>query len=152
MLVGEMGVNQQASGSPKFMKEVMNMFDKTSSGWAYWAYMKNDKWSPFNDDGSNMEARNLVVRPYPKSVAGQPRSYGFEIEAGKFWLDFYADSNIKAPTEIYIPKNHYPNGYNLQIDQDEEFWQTKWDENKRVLQIFTKSDKNMEFKIVISPK
>ncbi|RLD83758.1 MAG: hypothetical protein DRJ07_06075 [Bacteroidetes bacterium] len=152
MLIGEMGVNQTSTGSPEFMEEVLNMFDKTSSGWAYWAYVKKDKWSPFNDDGSNMDARNLVVRPYPQSVAGQPSSYGFEIETGKFWLDFYADSNIKVPTEVYIPKRHYTNGWDIKIDQDEKLWKTNWDENKRVLQIFNLSDKNIEFKITIHPR
>ncbi len=152
MLIGEMGVNQTSTGSPEFMEEVLNMFDKTSSGWAYWEYSRKSKWSPFNDDGSNMDARNLVVRPYPQSVAGQPRSYGFEIETGKFWLDFYADSNIKAPTEVYIPKRHYPNGWDLNIDVDRELWKTNWDESKRVLQIFNLSDKNLEYKITIHPK
>jgi len=152
MLVGEMGIDQTGDGATEFMTEVLNMFDKTSSGWAYWAYVKNDNWSPFNDDGSNMEAQNLVVRPYPKCVAGQPRSYGFEIETGKFWLDFYADSNIKVPTEVYIPKRHYPNGWDLNIDVDRDLWKTNWDESKRILQIFNLSDKNLEYKIMIHPK
>lgn len=152
MLVGEMGVDQTSSGSPEFMEEVMNMFDKTSSGWAYWAYMKKDRWSPFNDDGSNMIARNLVVRPYPKSVAGQPKSYGFDVNSGKFWLDFNTDPKVKAPTEIYIPKNHYPNGWDLQIDQDSKLWESKWDEKTRVLEIFGKTDEIVMFKVEITPK
>jgi endoglycosylceramidase len=152
MLVGEFGLNLQAPGATDFMHDALEMMDKTSSGWAYWAYLKKNKWSPFNDDDSNKEARDIMVRPYPQLVAGQPVSYGYDVEENKFWLNFIADSQIEAPTEIYLPEKNYPNGWDLKIDQDKELWKSQWIENRRILQIFTPGDKNIEFKITISPK
>ncbi|RLD67966.1 MAG: hypothetical protein DRI95_03900, partial [Bacteroidetes bacterium] len=131
---------------------IMKMLDKTSSGWAYWAYMKNDKWSPFDENDASHAARDIIVRPYPQCVAGQPVSYGYDPDENKFWLNFISDKDIKAPTEIYIPENNYPNGWNLNIDKEQKLWETKWDENRRILQLFTKNYENMEFKIIIGPK
>ncbi|RUA09532.1 MAG: hypothetical protein DSY82_05785, partial [Flavobacteriia bacterium] len=152
LLVGEFGVNQTRSDSPKFMDDVLTMFDKTTSGWAYWAYMKNDSWSPFNDDNSNIEARHLVVRPYPKCVAGHPVSYGFDNKTKEFWLDFKVDPKIDAPTEIYIPKHHYPKGWDLKIDGKENTWKTFLDYKSRVLQVYNPEGKTKEYKITIWPK
>ena len=152
MLVGEFGLGLTEPRAPDYVEDVLTMLDKTSSGWAYWAYMKNDRWSPFNENGQTENQANLLERPYPQCVAGKVESYGFDYDTKEFWLDFISDQNIQAPTEIYLPEDSYPNGWNLTIDKEEELWQTKWIESKRILQVFIKSDKNIGFKITISPK
>jgi len=152
MLVGEFGLNIKEPGALDYMRGIMKMLDKTSSGWAYWAYMKNDKWSPFDENDASHAARDIIVRPYPRCVAGQPESYGYDPDKNQFWLNFISDKEIKAPTEIYIPKNNYPNGWDLKINQDEKCWQTKWDEESRILQIFTESNEDIEFEITIKAK
>jgi endoglycosylceramidase len=152
MLVGEFGLNLQDPGAIDFMQDALDMMDQTSSGWAYWAYMKKDKWSPFNDDDSNKEARDMMVRPYPQLVAGQPVSYGYDVEKERFWLNFISDPKIKAATEIYLPEKNYPKGWDLKIDQNKDLWKTKWIEERNILQVFTSGDKETEFNITISPK
>ena len=152
MLVGEFGLNLTASGSADYLRETMEMLDKTSSGWTYWAYMENDKWTTFTEDESVKEHTNIVLRPYPKAVAGHPISYGFDMESKAFWLDFMSDVNLNAPTEIYLPENHYPNGWELIIDQDDKLWKTNWIAKERVLQIFTRAGENKVFNIKITPK
>lgn len=152
MLVGEFGLNIKEPGSLNYLSAVMTMLDKTSSGWAYWAYMKNDKWSPFDENDASHAARDILVRAYPKCVAGQPLSYGFDLDENKFWLSFIADAKIKAPTEIYIPESKYPNGWEITINQDEKLWETKWDEDKRILRLIVKGNENKELEITIKPK
>lgn len=152
MLVGEFGLNLKEPGALDYLRGVMKMLDKTSSGWAYWAYMKNDSWSPFNEDGLTYEACDILVRPYPQCVAGQPVSYGYDPEENRFWLEFVANAKIQAPTEIYIPEEDYPNGWDLKIDRGKKYWQTNWIEDKRILQVFTNVAEDEVFKMVISPE
>jgi endoglycosylceramidase len=152
MLVGEFGLDLKAKGSEDFLRETMNMLDKTSSGWTYWAYMENDRWTTFTQDASVKDKTDIVFRPYPKAVAGHPISYGFDIETKEFWLDFTSDVKLNAPTEIYIPENHYPKGWELKIDQDEKLWKTNWIAEKRILQVFTRTGENKIFKIRINSK
>ena len=152
MLVGEFGLNVTEPGAPDYMRNLMKMLDKISSGWAYWAYMKNDKWSPFDENSSSHKARDILVRPYPRCVAGHPISYGYDPGDGRFWLHFVADKEIKGPTEIYIPGEDYPDGWKLSINREEKDWQTRWDEESRVLQVFVRVPGETEMEIVITPK
>lgn len=152
MLVGEFGLDLKAEGSEDYLKEVMNMLDKTSSGWAYWAYMENDRWTTFTEDETMKAKTDIVFRPYPKAVAGKPISYGFDHDSKEFWLNFESDPKIKAPTEIYLPENHFPTGYELSIEQDDGLWESNWIEEKRILQIFKGDIDKSTVKIRIYPK
>ncbi len=152
MLVGEFGLNIKQPGSLDFLKDAMTMLDKTSSGWAYWAYMKNDSWSPFDENAKSTEANEILIRPYPQSVAGNPISYGFDLEDVRFWLTFSSDASITAPTEIYIPQKHYPNGYELKINIDKKSYRTVWDENRSILKLFIEEGENSKIDMSIIPK
>ncbi len=152
LLVGEFGLNIKEPGAFDYLRSLMKMLDKTSGGWAYWAYMKNDSWSPFDENSQSKEARDILVRPYPRCVAGVPVSYGFDPQVRRFWLNYKADKKIKAPTEIYIPENDYPEGWDIKTNIEEKYMQTGWDESKRILKVITNGAGNNEIKITIIPK
>lgn len=53
-------------------------------------------------------------------------SYGFDIVSKKFWLVFNSDSQIQTPTGIYLPENHYPDGWKLNINKGQQQYETRW--------------------------
>ena len=65
--------------------------------------------------GSNLKQAKLdvLVRPYPRAVAGTPISYAFHAGADDrlFELVYEVDLSVRAPTEVFIPARHYPDGY-----------------------------------------
>ena len=151
MLIGEFGLDGSQPGAIDFLDEVMKISDKILSGWAYWAYTKGGSWSPINKDGSEQEKMDILMRPYPQCVAGQPISYGYDRKKETFWLRFIPDSDIDAPSKIYLPENIYPEGGSIETDMPENKWHTEWDEITRVLQIFAGECEPNKYKITISP-
>ena len=55
------------------------------------------------------------VRPYAMATAGRPLRMSFDRITGKFRYSFEADLSIKAPTEIFVPSIHYPDGFDIDI-------------------------------------
>ncbi|MFX1508744.1 MAG: cellulase family glycosylhydrolase [Promethearchaeota archaeon] len=52
-------------------------------------------------------------RPHIVAIAGTPLSMGFSIKQKEFRLEFDADPKIKAPSIIYVPAFHYPEGFQV---------------------------------------
>ncbi len=52
-------------------------------------------------------------RPHFVAVAGTPLAMSFSLKRKTFQFEFYANPNIDAPTILYIPKVHYPEGYRV---------------------------------------
>ena len=162
LMVGEFGLNLTKPGALDYLKKSMKMFDEITSGWAYWAYMKKDTWSPFHNekwspfagnDSPHKIAVSILTRPYPYCVAGHPVSYGFDEDKKEFTLVFQPDKSIKEPTEIYIPDDDYPNGWKLETNINKGNVKQQWVENKNILKLWitTKDDKE-KVKITVTPK
>ncbi|HEY4126081.1 MAG TPA: hypothetical protein VGM36_15770, partial [Rhizomicrobium sp.] len=49
-------------------------------------------------------------RPYARRIQGEPLSVSFDATTALFELTFNADPAVPAPTEIFVPAIHYPNG------------------------------------------
>jgi endoglycosylceramidase len=77
--------------------------------------------------GDNVKRAKLaaLARPYPRAVAGTPRSYGFDPQTKRFDLVY----STRAPageelghrlprsrlTEVFIPRIQYPDGYSVEV-------------------------------------
>jgi endoglycosylceramidase len=159
MLVGEFGLNVTKEGSSDYLRHLMKMFDKITSGWAYWAYMKNDSWSPFHrkkwtpflKEDSHSMAKSILVRPYPQAVAGHPVSYGFDNEKKRMWLTFIPDKTVKLPTVIYLSKDDYPDGWDLKINLEQGSYATRWDEDRRLLYLTVKDTNKKKVVLEVLP-
>jgi hypothetical protein len=66
-----------------------------------------------NDIYSGGRALDAAIRPYPYKVAGFPLEYYFNPYKVEFYLKFNPDTEIIAPTEIFVPEYHYGNGYEV---------------------------------------
>jgi len=69
-----------------------------------------------NCGGRALEA---VVRPYAWKVAGRPLEMAFDRRRRIFDFAFQHDPTVTAPTEIYVPKFQYPDGYEVEISDGE---------------------------------
>lgn len=65
-----------------------------------------------NSGGRGLEG---FCRPYARRTAGEPTHMAFDRTGGTFELRYMSDSTISAPTELFIPKIQYPNGYEIEL-------------------------------------
>ncbi|MFW9938714.1 MAG: cellulase family glycosylhydrolase [Candidatus Thorarchaeota archaeon] len=72
-----------------------------------------------NPDDINSGGRAIkgFCRPHFIRCSGEPLKTDFVIKQGRFYFEFNGDTSIKAPTILYIPQIHYPNGYNVAISE-----------------------------------
>ena len=150
MLIGELGVMNTVTGANEYLKEAMAMADRSTSGWAYWSY-DGGSMGVINGDGSEQQKINILVRVYPRAVAGSPVSYGYDPGTRTFELVF-KETGINAPTEIYIPaKRFFPEGFKLSVSDPADSWSSEWDAESEVLKIYTDPGQ-AEHTITIAPR
>ena len=103
--------------------------DEYLVGWMYWHY-KN--WGDpttvsgetgaqglFSQDSDLTTLKagkaDLLVRPYPQATAGIPLQLAFDPQT-KVFAYRYAPRPATAPTEIFVPDRHYPNGFDVTVE------------------------------------
>jgi endoglycosylceramidase len=57
-----------------------------------------------------------VQRPYPMAVAGTLQRYAFDPVTGEFECVWREHASVVAPTRMYVPRVHYPGGYDIHVD------------------------------------
>ena len=81
-------------------------------------FSKDQQTDP-NDINSGSRAIKGFCRPRVLRCAGIPLKMEFDMKEGLFLLEFDGDASIKAPTIIYIPKIHFPSGFNIDLSEGE---------------------------------
>ena len=104
--------------------------DRHMMSWQYWSYFNRDPCcerphegivhdlsQPPVGDNIKRPKLDVLVRPYPRAVAGTPTSFRFhsDREDRLFELAYKTDRSIKAPTEIFVPRRHYRGGYQVTV-------------------------------------
>ncbi len=99
--------------------------DEALTGWIYWAYKRwddpttaDDAQGLFRDDADRSTTKPKVrtlVRTYPQSTCGTPRSLSFDPGNGDFAYTYDAGACDGQPTEIFVSPLHYPDGYDIDI-------------------------------------
>jgi hypothetical protein len=72
-------------------------------------YSRDDVASP-SDLDSGGRALRAFCRPYVRHWAGTPRRMAFDLETGRFDAALEREPSIDAPTVVYVPRLHYPDG------------------------------------------
>lgn len=103
-----------------FVEQILTMADRLQIGWAYWAY---DSGSPSGsalraDDGTDNPAAAVVVRPYPRAIAGEPVSFAFDEPTRTLELTFESRDGVTGPTELAVPAHTYPEGFDVDVSTD----------------------------------
>ncbi len=74
-----------------------------------------DQRSDPGDIHSGGRALRALVRPYARKTSGKPISMSFDYQKRIFQYKFEASPQIDAPTEIFVPRHQYPNGYSVEV-------------------------------------
>ena len=146
LVIGEWGFDQGFPGATQYMDDVHAMADSLMAGWAYWS------WDP-GVGGWAFTARNvdpvsgaityvenpnsdLIVRPYPRAVAGQPVSFSYDRTTRVFELVFDSKKGVTGPTEIYVPKRrHYPGGFVVESSDPAASFSYTFDDATEILSV-----------------
>lgn len=125
-LVTEFGASEDLPD----IQQVMDQTDKQFTGWQYWAYKNWDDPTTesqtsggqglFADDEDlstvKLDKLARLERPYPRATAGVPVKESLKFDAATKTFDYaYVPRCAGGPTEIYVPKLHYPRGYALEL-------------------------------------
>ena len=108
--------------------EVTAQADAALVGWHYWQYKNfqdpttesqgSSAQSLFADDSDlssvKVEKLKLLERAYPQATAGTPLALSFDPVTAEM-LYRYTAGPASAPTEIHVPKIHYPDGYVAEV-------------------------------------
>jgi endoglycosylceramidase len=117
-----------ASDDLDVLRQSATAADAKLIGWQYWQYKNfgdptttsqgSSAQSLFTDDtdlGSvKLDKLRVLERAYPQATAGTPLELSFDPDTGAFLYRYQAQP-ASAPTEIHVPKLHYPNGYRIEL-------------------------------------
>lgn len=121
MLLGEWWAFKASDpNAPWFVEQILAMADRMQMGWAYWSYDPGSSSGPalFDEDGTDNPIADVVIRPYPRAIAGEPTSFAYDPVARTFELEFTRRDGVTGPTEIFLPTRAYPNGFDVQLSTD----------------------------------
>ncbi len=137
LAIGEWGLNQGTENVEEFMTDVVNMADRLMAGWAYWDYNFGG-WIPVDGEGNELPMMDVLVRPYPRRIAGRPIAFGYDPDSRVFTLEFEDRVGVTGPTEIYLPAaRHYPSGWEVTVSDPDGAWSFDWDGESEVLNVMT---------------
>jgi hypothetical protein len=144
-IIGEFGLmyklyNCRAYRTGDYKKHVQaldayyNALDANLVGGTIWNYtadnnnLHGDNWNEEDnsifsrdqqDDPIDINSGGRAIggfcRPYAVRTAGVPLSMNFNIKKKCFVYSYRPDEKISAPTEIYVPRYHYPKGYDVEL-------------------------------------
>jgi endoglycosylceramidase len=130
LLLTEFGATDDVAA----LRRLVDLADDRMVSWQEWTYWGVDPCcarpeegviidpsKPPSADNVKQDKLDVLVRPYPRAVAGTPESFGFDHESKEFHLT-YSTSRAgggvlpsRAKTEVYVPRRHYPCGYNAEV-------------------------------------
>jgi endoglycosylceramidase len=115
MMVGEFGLNENQPGALDFLYEVLAMYDKITSGWFYWSYDRGS-WGLQNKNGEELRKADVLVRPYPRKIAGIQPNFHWQPEQRTFSLSYNirTTNGQSCVTEVYLPPRAWHEGWELQ--------------------------------------
>ncbi len=76
------------------------------------------------DLDSGGRALDAFIRPYPKAVAGEAISLRFDYRRHRLLFTFRHDPAVTSPTEIFLPRRHFPSGALIQVSDG------RWEEDQ----------------------
>ncbi len=105
-----------------------------------------DQQTDPSDISSGGRAVEGFCRPYAVRTAGVPLSMSFDLKRRIFTYSFRPDPALSAPTELYIPRCHYPEGYRVQLTDGS--YEKKEDDQMLLIT----SSRGPETKVVVFPE
>jgi endoglycosylceramidase len=110
--IGEYGGNNDAPGIVDYMTAQYDAAGAVAASSMYWDYSRGGGYSLVADDDSEkMPLVDILARPYPERVAGDPIAWTYDAATSTFTFTYKPNASIMAPTILSIPARRYPKGY-----------------------------------------
>lgn len=138
MLIGEFGVTDGVEDGLVYLAEALDMADELTSGWTVWDYQPvTGGYSFIDSDKKEKPAKlDLLVRAYPRAVAGRIVWYRWYGDEKIFGLLYRERAGATGPTEIAVPaRRHYPGGFEVRSSDPEGRWSWSWDADREIVSI-----------------
>ncbi len=74
-----------------------------------------DQQTDPSDISSGGRSLQAAVRPYPLATAGEPLRLAFNMQQRIFEFSFRHAAQISEPTEIFVPRLQYPQGFRVEV-------------------------------------
>jgi endoglycosylceramidase len=115
--IGEYGGMTSTPGIAEYMTAQYDAAGAVAAGSMYWSFDASEGYGMLAPDGSEKpELLDVLVRPYPERVAGDPVSYAFDAGTRTFTFVYRPDRALAAPTELRVPARVYASGYQVDCD------------------------------------
>ncbi|MFO0569477.1 MAG: cellulase family glycosylhydrolase [Polyangiaceae bacterium] len=116
--IGEYGGPTEKAGITEYMDANYDGAAAVAAANTYWAYDANSHgYGMLEDDhGPKAVLEDVLIRPAPHWIAGDPVSWDFDPTSRKFTLTWHPDAHVKTPTVIRVPDRVYPNGFEVACD------------------------------------
>ncbi|XP_013419244.1 endoglycoceramidase [Lingula anatina] len=127
-------------------ESTMQGADAALQSWTYW-----DSSFYYSNGSVNWNQVRSFSRVYPRATAGTPKYLNFNLTSLIFTYRYVHLVAIQQPTEIFVPKFHYPKGFTVELKG-----QLKWtfDINECVIYV-TPVDSKLKYinaQVIIKPK
>lgn len=139
IVCSEFGGKNNISTSINYLDDVCGNFDDMLCNWIAWSYdyielVGSVNYNILKPDKTEYPTLSKLIRVYPKATSGELLKFSYDPNNHLFRMQYINDRKINAPTEIFIPKRHFPNGWNLNITGVEHY-SKKWDEENQLLSL-----------------
>lgn len=112
--IGEYGGVASDPGIGAYMDAQYDGAAAVAAGSMYWDYNRDEGYGLLGPDGGEKRVLlDVLVRPYPARVAGDPLSFEYDESSRTFTLSYRPSARVVAPTEIVLPRRVYPAGYRV---------------------------------------
>lgn len=122
----------------ELMYDALDELQLHSAQWNYTASNRNDMavgdgwnqedlsiFSPDQQEGEAPDAGGRAVegfcRPFVRATQGRLASVRFDRARRAFEAAWEADAGLSAPTEVYVPRLQFPNGFEVALEGDAAF-------------------------------
>jgi endoglycosylceramidase len=154
--IGELGaMSLRTEGVQDFTRDWLTMTEDMRIGWTYWSSDPShtdptgteQSVSPIDPDGRLTTVGEVLVRPYPRAVAGTPTKISYV--NGRLTVGWHNRAGVSGPTELWLPAAAFPGTPKVSSTDAAGRWRTRWDADSRVLQVWA-DPKRPEHTITVS--